>query len=423
MLGRIRIQNYRGIRDSEVSFDKGINLIVGENGTGKSSILSAISVLLGAAAPEMNELEMLFISENDVHHDVKKIGDAVYSIKRDYPVLLSGSLSFDGIECEIQRRIDLAERGLTKYENKPTKSGECLKQKSDSGELLPLFIYQRFDREWKIPKNDNNEITIRTGLIKREDGYKFCLRGSDNEKDIYQWCLKMAMMQFERNEEIKEFVTFHDVVSHFLCRMEKRDSLSVRYSTEIGSLMFEDGNKNIPISELSTGYKALIHMVIEMAYRAVVLNPMINSDMSGLEGVVLIDEIDAHLHPRWQWRVLTSLKETFPDVQFIVATHSPIVISSAKNARIISMDDDGKAEYLQEAYGYAINDVLSLRQHSGYIPDIAAGYYEKLEKSINEGNKEGCRLVLSEAEREFGVESGFYDELKRYYELNRILEG
>ena len=73
-------------------------------------------------------------------------------------------------------------------------------------------------------------------------------------------------------------------------------------------------------------------MVLELAYRSVLLNPAMENIAAETEGVVLIDEIEMHLHPAWQWKVLKVLQETFPKVQFIISTHSPIVLSSAKNA-------------------------------------------------------------------------------------------
>ena len=62
------------------------------------------------------------------------------------------------------------------------------------------------------------------------------------------------------------------------------------------------------------------------------------------EGIVLIDEVDLHLHPTWQQRIIGDLKEIFPKVQFIVTTHAPAVISTVKSEIIILLNDGGMYE-------------------------------------------------------------------------------
>ena len=71
-----------------------------------------------------------------------------------------------------------------------------------------------------------------------------------------------------------------------------------------------------------------------------------------------------HLHPKWQWNIIEALQTTFANVQFIIATHSPIVISSAKEANLILLDDEQSVTYLPECYGYTVEDVLRFRQES-----------------------------------------------------------
>lgn len=70
------------------------------------------------------------------------------------------------------------------------------------------------------------------------------------------------------------------------------------------------------------------------------------------------DEIDFNLHPRWQWKIVDALTETFPNVQFIVATHSPIIVSSCKNANIISIDENQNIRYIGDSYAFSVNEIL-----------------------------------------------------------------
>lgn len=74
------------------------------------------------------------------------------------------------------------------------------------------------------------------------------------------------------------------------------------------------------------------------------------------------------LHPKWQWNIIKALSVTFPNVQFIITTHSPIVISSAKEAHLVLLDEKKQVTYLPDSYGYPVEDVLLFRQESGSRP-------------------------------------------------------
>ena len=124
----------------------------------------------------------------------------------------------------------------------------------------------------------------------------------------------------------------------------------------------------MPISLLSAGYQSLLCMTMNLAYRMALLNPEAGTNMTHIPGIVLIDELDMHLHPKWQWNVIKALEETFPNIQFIVATHSPIIISSCKNENLILIKGNQEIKYLPNAYGYSVEDVLELRQESTAKP-------------------------------------------------------
>lgn len=86
---------------------------------------------------------------------------------------------------------------------------------------------------------------------------------------------------------------------------------------------------------------------MDLAYRVCMLNPELES-REQITGIVLIDEIDLHLHPKWQWNVIDALQKNFAGVQFIIATHSPIVISASKKANLILLDDAQDISYLPD---------------------------------------------------------------------------
>ncbi|MGN1142857.1 MAG: AAA family ATPase [Oliverpabstia sp.] len=119
----------------------------------------------------------------------------------------------------------------------------------------------------------------------------------------------------------------------------------IYYSGQFKELVYKDDKVEMALSKLSAGYQSLLWMMMDLAYREALLNPDLN-DLLEVKGIVLIDEIDMHLHPKWQWNIIKALNTTFPNVQFIITTHSPIVISSAKKANLIFLDEEKNASYL-----------------------------------------------------------------------------
>jgi len=130
--------------------------------------------------------------------------------------------------------------------------------------------------------------------------------------------------------------------------------LDITYNNEIGERM------RIPINQLSDGYKSTISLVADIAYRMAVLNPQLLGNICReTKGVILIDEIDLHLHPSWQQRILGDLTSIFPNVQFIVTTHAPAVINTIKSDNLIILDEYNVDYPSAEVYGKDVNTILS----------------------------------------------------------------
>jgi predicted ATP-binding protein involved in virulence len=137
----------------------------------------------------------------------------------------------------------------------------------------------------------------------------------------------------------------------------------------------------------------MIGMVADIAYRCVTLNPQFDGEAARLTpGIVLIDEIDLHLHPKWQHRVVEDLKRTFPKIQFFATTHSPFIIQSLRDNELINLDNrDG--EYVNGSIEDIVEDVqgLGLPQQSERwknMMEAAQEYYQVLEQAENVSEEE-----------------------------------
>ena len=125
----------------------------------------------------------------------------------------------------------------------------------------------------------------------------------------------------------------------------------------IPTMILEKDGEELDVNQLSQGEKSLLALVGDIARRLALLNPSLDNPLEG-EGVVMIDEVDLHLHPKWQHDLIDKLVATFPNVQFILTTHSPHVISDRDDILLYSLDD-GELFEMPNVYGEDANTVLT----------------------------------------------------------------
>ena len=113
-----------------------------------------------------------------------------------------------------------------------------------------------------------------------------------------------------------------------------------------------------PMYEMSDGYRSVLSMVADIAHRMAVLNPQLGDAILETPGIIIIDEVELHLHSGWRKRILNDLTSVFPNIQFIVSTYSPEVITSYKEANLILLKHEGSATQIESAYGKDVNTVF-----------------------------------------------------------------
>ena len=168
-------------------------------------------------------------------------------------------------------------------------------------------------------------------------------------------------------------------------------------------LRFEDGHV-APWSELSDGYHVFIALVADIARRAVMLNEFDGADAPArVEGVVLIDELDLHLHPRWQRVAVPRLRDAFPRLQFIITTHSPQVLSSAKNRQVRRLVDGRIQERNVFVSGRDTNAILRDLMGTDDRDDEGVADLRRLYMAIDQGNQQLADQIHQELVERWGV--------------------
>ncbi len=349
----IDIENFKAIDRMHIIFRPGIDLLIGDNGVGKTAILEALIVALGGFFSGVKGVSSQGILQTDVRFKKVSLAGASSSILHFHPTLVSANLCFgEGIFTCSRLRTDVTGASKTRTNAKEL-SRYVAQLVNDPWSSLPLLSYHSTARVTQFRREDFGTAS-KNKLDDRRCGYIGCLDGSKDIKSIREWCLKMEMAEYHKGRKIPEYETFKDVVATVMHKMSESDEKpQVYYSREFEDLVYSENGSEIPVKYLSAGYQSLLWMVMDMAFRLALLNPGCN-DMSFATGIVLIDEIDMHLHPKWQWNVLGTLKKVFPKMQFIIATHSPIIISSCKDGHLIRIDEWGQISYLQNAYAFSM---------------------------------------------------------------------
>ena len=160
-------------------------------------------------------------------------------------------------------------------------------------------------------------------------------------------------------------------------------------------------------------------MAFDIAYRMALLNPQKGDAIAETPGVVLIDEIDMHLHPRWQWNVINALTSTFPNVQFIAATHAPILFASAKDVRVIDIDGDDM-QYFESSYGLDLNESVQVFQQTNEMASKVKDLSDKIYDSIDAENFEEAKDLIEKLESTVEENNPIVTKFRTLYDLETM---
>ena len=216
----------------------------------------------------------------------------------------------------------------------------------DESLVFPLVLYLSSARLW----NENKTSGKTLGVYNRTDAYARCLDGKRGTEVAFGYIQTLQSVAAEEREG-KAFPAYEAIQNavNYALRDELKTNESVifstRYEKDIVALKTAERTV-IPFTALSDGYRNVIKIILDIATRMCILNPYLKGDaLKKTPGVVLIDEVDLSLHPTWQKRIIRILKEQFPRIQFICATHSPFIIQSLEDGELVTLDQPLDSEY------------------------------------------------------------------------------
>lgn len=389
----IRLENYRCFGELTLPFEEDTTVIFAENGGGKTALLTALA--MGLYAFQRSASRSL---KPDPQRDPRmRTLDEKGRRERVGPCELAWTA--DVGESESVTWSTVAHPGSGRRAIRHRRILEALERVRVPGERWPLFAWYGVDRLGRQPGRRRK--VERTG--DRWEAYESALDPNLDEAPLLQWLQDEMLGDVARRQQGEPERLFHTAVMEATVRATPGVTRAWYDPAAQGPVVrFEDGHA-APWSELSDGYHVFIALVADVARRAVMLNEFDGAEAPArVEGVVLIDELDLHLHPRWQRTALPSLRDAFPRLQFIVTTHSPQVLSSAENRHVRRLIDGRLQEHPVFVEGRDTNAILREHMRTDDRDDKGVADLNRLHYAIDRGDRMEAERIHRELAKRWG---------------------
>lgn len=405
-LREIELENFRGFESLKLTLHPECTLLVGVNGSGKTAVLDALAVILGAWVQEMIHVSRGI--ETDDRRLVRRLVRGVPSLEIAGPTRITAPILLDDAA---PHRVTATYSASTSYAESDVvfQAAERVQQRLASGQPaeLPVLGYYGTGRLWRGSTWQPSQVTQKSTL----EGYAHCLEAGVGYQLLEKW---MAWRESVRLQEISRAVEAGTPVTSVREPLLEAVASAVKdcvegaqrfyYSVNHEELRvdFADG-RTLPFRMLSDGYRNLLALAGDIAWRAARLNPH-HGEHAAREatGVILIDEIDLHLHPSWQRNVLPDLRRVFPKIQFIATTHSPQVLSTADPEWVRILHSDGSVGTVRHTLGRDSNSLLEDVFGVDERPTTTRGEIRRLFDLIDRGALADAEALWRELHAQLG---------------------
>ena len=420
-INQIELQNFRCFEHYKLKLDEyRFTLLIGDNGSGKTAILDGLAIAASVflmAVPNTKSKDRHDISVNDMRYENFSMGQELTKEIFHTKILATGIINNEQIEWERRRDNDTNKRYRT-AKKAIQLAKNLIEEKENSAALLPIIAHYGTGRLWKQLSEKAETLPPNSRL----SGYQNCLNPATDQKRFFSWFKTKELAALQKNERRHVLEAVREAIISMI-----PDAKHVWWDMDWDELRIEtviqDKAQTVPFHLLSDGYRNMIGMVADIAYRMATLNPQLETNViKQTEGIVLIDEIDLHLHPNWQGVVVERLLNTFPKVQFVASSHSPFIIQSLYHRKDCLLWDLEKNQAL-EITSKSIEDIAE-DQQGVEIPQqsrrfiamekAAEDYYRVLKQipPANEDEKQVLKQRLDELLLPFSDDPAFQAFLK-----------
>ena len=411
----LKLANIRAIETAEFRFQPGFNLIVGVNGVGKSTVLDALRICLSRVFPSTTESRS------------KAMSFAISDIRSGFPFLdaeLSMTVGVD--EFRFTRRqwretfaaddvdnLKKLRREILDSERLRDRARNLLRELEESHGVSDSDAFAPSKAELKsaaytaavapncvfFSTNRSVASYASTAKSRAAGGKSAAYTEALVPRQMYvaqfaDWMRVQEALAKEQSVAKQHLQVLRSAVDRFLPTYE-----NLRPADEKSSrLLINQGEIVLDVDQLSDGERGLLALVLDVARRLSQANPSLDDPLSEGHAVVLIDEIDLHLHPKWQRQIVHNLTKTFPRCQFIATTHSPQVVASVEPDQVHLLAPAGII-HPDRSLGMDSNWILRHLMEADDRPEPAIEAIQTVEILIEKGAFEEAHAAISEAKQ------------------------
>ena len=399
-VARLELANVRAVEAAEFRFRPGFNLVVGVNGVGKTTVLDALAVCLSDVVRRVNALKSRAVRF--------EVGD-----------IRVGTSALD-VACDIENGEENERHGYALHKPResaaprakqagmpreqvhdtPEKAGfigEAPRTSTgDEPEGRPLAVL--FSTTRAVPSERAPAKGATAG------GINAAFSGALSNRElrlgeIAAWIRVQEALKPERPAAGHVLDAMEDAVRRFLPGFQ-----NLRVDGEGasgGSLLIDRDATTLSVRLLSNGERGVLAMALDLTRRLAQANPEMKDPAAEAEAIVLIDEIELHLHPAWQRRIVANLTRTFPKCQFIATTHSPQVVGEVEQDRIQIM---AEGEVHSPAHSFGVDSSRVLEEIMGAPPrtEKVKELLSKISGTIGNDRYDDARKLLAELSSHLG---------------------
>ena len=371
-IDRLEIKNFKKFSDYTLDLHPQFTLLVGDNGTGKTTILDALAIAAGVWLVNSPDTTLNNSRRNILPSEIRLeaiANDTVTQFIERKPTQITAIGTINNRPVTWLRQIKT--NGSRTSNTEAKQALDIISNLFQQVELgakiwLPIMAYYGAGRSW-LPSNQRDPKALTNTLPSRRwDAFYDCFEERIRITDLHTWFQKEAIASVNRQGQMR---SGYNVVKFAILRCIP-DAEDLWFDGDRGEIVVAIDGEPQPFSNLSAGQKMMVALIADLAIKIVTQNasflteeldtdnkklPQILQQTSGL---VMIDEIDVHLHPKWQRRVIKDLKSTFPLIQFICTTHSPIIISEVEAECIRVLKPHAVTITPPSALGLDANQVL-----------------------------------------------------------------
>ena len=416
----LHIKNFKGFQELDLSLNGNSAVLFGINGVGKSSVLSAINYIFRVFLNQMNPAqskayerfqdEMVHVGSDRLEIDAEIRLKDIHFLSRFYKIAEKNTRSSELTYPKVNYAI-FKEHFKSLYLTS-----------EDTG--MPVFVHYGTNRAvLDIPDRIRGKHHF--------DKLSAIERAIDQQLDFrtfFDWYRERETDEILKKRDSNDLTYIDPGLAFVRNAIEAMigDVTGLRINRNPFRMVVDKCGKEIRIDMLSDGEKCTLALLGDLSRRLILANPHAENPLEG-EGIVLIDEIELHMHPSWQRRILHILQEIFPNIQFIVTTHSPQVLGEVNDSfSIISLavdeNGDGYATgNIRRMDGFDSNMILEEYMNTSSESDTKKKLVHNINESIRKGQYQLAEELLERLRELAGEEDAEYI-LSRGYLQRRMMK-